>query len=190
MMNTMLIYLRLKDRVESMTKHTQNSVPAHKGRGVIVGKNVEFGINATVWNYVVIGDNTKIGDNTVIGSFCDIGKDVRIGKDCCLQAHLTISNGCILEDGVFIAPNTSLLNDKYPRSGINSPPTIKKNAVIGGGVIVLPGVTIGEQAVVGGGSVVTANISACTVHKGLPNREIMSLEEYIHKREEFRKLQK
>jgi acetyltransferase-like isoleucine patch superfamily enzyme len=123
------------------------NLPARMGQGVIIGKNVEFGVNVTVWNYVVIGDNSKIGDNTLIGSFCDIGKDVRIGKDCCLQAHLTISNGCILEDEVFIAPNTSLLNDKYPRSGFNSPPTIKKGAVIGGGVMFLPNVVIGEGAV-------------------------------------------
>ncbi len=91
------------------------------------------------------------------------------------------------EDGVFIAPNTSLLNDKYPRSGFNSPPTIKKHAVIGGGVTVLPGVVVGEEAVVGGGTVVTADIPARTVHKGLPNRETMTIDEYIKKREDFKK---
>lgn len=169
-----------------MPPTVKNSVPARMGQGVIIGKNVDFGSNVTVWNYVVIGDNTKIGDNTLIGSFCDIGKDVQIGKDCCLQAHLTISNGCILEEGVFIAPNTSLLNDKYPRSSVNSPPTIKKQAIIGGGVTVLPGVVIGEEAVVGGGAVVTCNIAPRTVHKGLPNRETMSIEEYRRKREEFK----
>jgi len=36
-----------------------------------------------------------------------------------------------------------------------TPPVIKDNAVIGGGVTILPDVTVGEKAVIGGGSVVT-----------------------------------
>jgi UDP-2-acetamido-3-amino-2,3-dideoxy-glucuronate N-acetyltransferase len=164
-----------------------NSVPAHSGHSVVIGKNVDFGSNVTVWNFVVIGDSTKTGENTTIGSFCDIGKNVKIGKDCCLQAHVTISNECILEDNVFIAPNTTLLNDKYPRSDFLTPPTIKKGAVIGGGVTIMPNVTIGEEAVVGGASVVTADIPAHTVHKGLPSRETMDLQEYLRKRDEFKK---
>ncbi len=170
-----------------MPQSPKNPIPAKSGQGVIIGKNVKFGSNVTIWNYVVIGNNAKIGDNTVIGSFCDIGKDVQIGRDCCLQAHVTISNECILEDNVFIAPNTTLLNDKYPRSGFLTPPTIKKGAIIGGGVTILPNVTIGEEAVVGGGSVVTTDIPARTVHKGLPSRETMDLQEYLRKREEFKK---
>jgi acetyltransferase-like isoleucine patch superfamily enzyme len=170
-----------------MSQRIKSKVPAQRGQGVIIGKNVEFGSNVTVWNYVVIGDGAKIGDNTVIGSFCDIGKNVQIGNNCCLQAHVTISNECVLEDKVFIAPNTTLLNDKYPRSGFLTPPTIKKGAIIGGGVTILPNVTIGEEAVVGGGSVVTTNIPAGTVHKGLPSRETMDLQEYLRKREEFKK---
>jgi acetyltransferase-like isoleucine patch superfamily enzyme len=100
---------------------------------------------------------------------------------------VTISNECVLEDNVFIAPNTTLLNDKYPRSGFLTAPTIKRGAIIGGGVTILPNLTIGEKAVVGGGSVVTADIPARTVHKGLPSRKTMSLKDYVHKREEFTK---
>ena len=157
------------------------------GNGVVTGKNVKFGKDVTVWNYVVIGDNAEIGDGTVIGSFCDIGKNVRIGKDCSIQAHVTISNECILGDRVFIAPNTSLLNDKYPRSGTLTPVIIKNCAIIGGGVTILPGITIEESSVIGGGSVVTRDVPAKTVVMGVPARPAMTLEAYETKRKAFQK---
>ena len=156
-----------------------------KGTGIVTGANVEIGENVSIWNYVVIGDNAKIGDGTSIGSFCDIGKDVVLGKKCNIQAHVTISNGCILGNNVFIAPNSSLLNDKYPKSTFMTPPVIKDNVAIGGGVTVLPDVTIGESAVIGGGSVVTKNVPPRTVLSGVPAKVIMTLEEYEEKRGKF-----
>src|SRR5665647_3016870 len=156
-----------------------------KGTGIVSGVNVEIGKDVSIWNYVVIGDGTKIGDGTMIGSFCDIGKNVVLGKNCNIQAHVTISNGCILGDNVFIAPNSSLLNDKYPKSSFMTPPIIKDGAAIGGGVTILPNVTIGEKAVVGGGSVVVKDVAARTVVAGAPAKFVMNLDEYEAKREAF-----
>ena len=158
---------------------------AKKGQGIITGVNVEIGANVSIWNYVVIGDNTKIGDGTLIGSFCDIGKNVTLGKNCNIQAHVTISNGCILGDDVFIAPNSSLLNDKYPKSTFMTPPIIKDGARIGGGVTILPDVAVGEKAIIGGGSVVTKNVPARTVWAGAPAKAVLTLQEYEAKREAF-----
>ena len=156
-----------------------------RGIGIVTGANVEIGVDVAIWNYVVIGDNTKIGDGAIIGSFCDIGKDVVLGKNCNIQAHVTISNGCILGNSVFIAPNSSLLNDKYPKSSFMTPPIIKDNVVIGGGVTILPDVTIGEKAVIGGGSVVTKNVPSRTVSYGVPSAVVMTLEEYETTRDDF-----
>jgi UDP-2-acetamido-3-amino-2,3-dideoxy-glucuronate N-acetyltransferase len=160
-----------------------------KGTGIVTGTNVEIGKDVAIWNYVVIGDNTKIGDGSLIGSFCDIGKNVVLGKNCNIQAHVTISNGCIIGDNVFIAPNSSLLNDKYPKSTFMNPPIIKDNATIGGGVTILPNVTVGEKAVVGGGSVVSKDVPSRTVVTGAPAKKVMSLEAYEAKRDAFLKAQ-
>jgi UDP-2-acetamido-3-amino-2,3-dideoxy-glucuronate N-acetyltransferase len=156
-----------------------------KGRGVIIGANVQWGKDVVVWYYVVVGDNTRIGDGTSVGSFCDIGKNVTIGRNCNIQAHVTISNGCVLGDNVFVAPNRTLLNDKYPKSSLLTPPVIMDNVIIGGGVTILPNVVLGESSVVGGGSVVTKDVPARSVVMGDPAREIMKLEEYWAKREVF-----
>jgi len=156
-----------------------------RGVGIITGSNVKIGTNVAIWNYVVIGDNTKIGTNTIIGSFVDIGKNVTIGKNCNIQAHVTISNGCILGDNVFIAPNSSLLNDKYPKSSLLNPPIIKEGAAIGGGVTILPNVTVGKKAVVGGGSVVSKDVMPKSVVAGSPAKFVMNLADYEAKRESF-----
>jgi len=156
-----------------------------RGVGIVTGKNVQIGEDCAIWNYVVIGEGTKIGGGCIIGSFVDLGKDVTIGKNCNIQAHVTISNGCVLGDNVFIAPNSSLLNDKYPKSAFMTPPVIKDGAAIGGGVTILPSVTVGEKAVVGGGSVVTKDVPPQTVVAGCPAKKVMSLAEFEAKREEF-----
>jgi UDP-2-acetamido-3-amino-2,3-dideoxy-glucuronate N-acetyltransferase len=156
-----------------------------RGVGIVEGKNVQVGEGCAIWNYVVIGDGAKIGDNCIIGSFVDLGKGVVLGKNCNIQAHVTISNGCVLGDNVFIAPNSSLLNDKYPKSSLLNPPVIKDGAAIGGGVTILPNVIVGERAVVGGGSVVAKDVSPRTVVAGCPAKFVMTLEAYEAKRDVF-----
>jgi acetyltransferase-like isoleucine patch superfamily enzyme len=155
------------------------------GKGVIIGENVRFGEDVVVWNYVVIGDNTKLGDNTRVGSFCDIGRDVTIGANCIIQAHVTISNGCVIGNEVFIGPNTSVLNDKYPYCERLTPSIVRDNAVIGGCVTILPNVTIGENSVVAAGSVVTKDVPPGAVVKGIPARIMMTREEYDKRKKEF-----
>ena len=155
------------------------------GKGVIIGKNVQFGSSVTVWNYVVIGDNVKIGDGTRIGSFCDIGSSVLIGKNCNIQAHVTISNRCKIGDKVFIAPNSSLLNDKFPLSECLTPPIIEDDAVIGGCAVILPNLKIGKSSVVAAGSIVTKDVPPGTVVKGTPATILMTREEYEAKKKAF-----
>jgi len=155
------------------------------GQGVVVGKNVVFGENVVVWNYVVIGDDTRIGNGTRIGSFCDIGKKVILGKNCNIQTHVTISNGCRIGNDVFIAPNSTLLNDKFPVSEVLTPSTIEDNAVIGGCAAILPNVKVGRGAVVAAGSVVTKDVPARTVVKNVPAKPMMTRREYEAKKKDF-----
>jgi acetyltransferase-like isoleucine patch superfamily enzyme len=91
----------------------------------------------------------------------------------------------VLGDNVFIAPNSSLLNDKYPKSPFLTSPIVKDGVIIGGGVTILPGVILGENSVIGGGSVVTKNVPSGKVFMGVPAKEVMTKEEYEAKREAF-----
>lgn len=155
------------------------------GKGVIIGKDVQFGSSITIWNYVVIGDNVKMGTGTHIGSFCDIGSDVVIGENCIIQAHVTISNACELGDNVFVGPNSSLLNDKFPHSRCLTPTVIRDNVIIGGCVTILPNVTVNKDSIIAAGSVVTKDVPPETVVKGIPAKLMMTRKEYETRRQEF-----
>jgi acetyltransferase-like isoleucine patch superfamily enzyme len=137
--------------------------------------------NITFYGPVTIKEPVSIGDGTGIGDDSVILPEVRIGCDCHILYHVTIPRGTIIEDNVFIGPNTSLLDDKYPptpTSVKNAPPHIKKGAIIGGGVTICPDVTIGENAVIWAGSVVTKDVPDNEVWVGNPAKFFMTREEY------------
>lgn len=143
--------------------------------------------NVAIYQPSYIHDSAKIGKGTKIGAFVDIGKDVVIGENCNIQAHVTISNGVQIGDRVFIGPNTSILNDRYPVSKVLAPPIIYNDVVIGGFVVILPNISIGEKAVIGAGSVVTKNVPRGSVVYGNPAEYKMSREEYDNKKAEWEK---
>jgi acetyltransferase-like isoleucine patch superfamily enzyme len=129
---------------------------------------------------VVIGTGTRVGSLTivhagaVIGSGCTIGShcnicDCVIGDRVSLQTACHITRGVAIEDDVFVGPGVITLNDKLT-GGALSFPRIRRGAKIGGGSVILPGVTIGRSAVVGAGSVVTRDVPDGATVVGNPAR--------------------
>lgn len=117
-------------------------------------------IDVTFYGDVSIKKNVIIGKNTCIGEFVVLGENARIGNNCRIMYHVTICKDAQIGNNVFIGPNTSLLNDKYPPSKDSLAPIIEDNAVIGGGCTILPGVKIGKSAFIGAGSVVTKSVAS------------------------------
>lgn len=128
------------------------------------------GVGTKVWQFCVVLKDAKIGQNTNICSHCFIENDVQIGSDVTIKNGVYIYDGVRLEDNVFIGPNVTFTNDKEPRS--KQYPTeflktiVKKGASIGGGAVLLPGITIGEYAMIGAGAVVTKDVPAHAVVYG------------------------
>ena len=117
--------------------------------------------------------------------YCDYGYQLHIGARTFVNFGLTPLDVARIEigDDVQFGPNVQLLTPTHPTDAelrwakweAASPITIKDNAWIGGGVIVLPGVVIGENAIVGAGAVVTKDIPPNTLAVGNPARVIRSL---------------
>jgi maltose O-acetyltransferase len=113
---------------------------------------------------------------------CDYGTQIRLG------ARVFVNMGCVfldaapivLGDDVQLGPCVQLLTSDHPRdsleraAGLESarPISIGARSWLGGGVIVLPGVEIGEDVVVGAGSVVTRSIGSGVVAVGNPCRAV------------------
>ncbi|MDI1321865.1 MAG: sugar O-acetyltransferase [Algoriphagus sp.] len=115
---------------------------------------------------------------TNFGRFTHLGKHVFINHAC----SFLDMGGITLEDHVLIGPRVNLVTENHPlnpedrRALITKPIVIKRNAWIGAGATILPGVTIGENAVVAAGSVVSKDVTANTVVGGVPAKFIKYIE--------------
>lgn len=125
---------------------------------------------------------TQIDESTTIfppfytnfGRFISLGKNVFINHAC---SFLDIG-GITIEDDVQIGPRVNITSENHPldpsdrKALIPKPVVIRRNAWIGAGATILPGVTVGENAVVAAGAVVSRDVPANTVVAGVPAKVI------------------
>lgn len=134
----------------------------------------EIGEGTRVWQYVVILPEAKIGSDVNICSHCFIENDVVIGDRVTVKSGVQIWDGIRIGNDVFIGPNVTFTNDKFPRSKIYPEKfletRIESGASVGGGAVILPGVTIGTGAMVGAGAVVTKSVPPYAIVAGSPAR--------------------
>ena len=127
----------------------------------VQSKHIGDGTN--IWQFCVVLPGAVIGKDCNICSHCFIENDVVIGDRVTVKCGVQIWDGMRIEDDVFIGPNVTFSNDRYPKSRNKNwklePVILKKGAVIGAGATILPGVTIGEGAMIGAGVVVTMDVS-------------------------------
>lgn len=137
-------------------------------------KSCEIGERTRVWQYVVILLGAKIGSDVNICSHCFIENDVVIGDRVTIKSGVQIWDGIRIGNDVFIGPNVTFTNDKFPRSKIYpekfQETQIESGASVGGGAVILPGVTIGTGAMVGAGAVVTKSVPPYAIVAGSPAR--------------------
>lgn len=119
--------------------------------------------------------------------WCDYGYNIEVGENFYANHNLVILDCAKVEFGnnVFIGPNCSFytaghpLDAKQRNEGLEYayPITIGNNVWLGGNVVVLPGVSIGNNAVIGAGSVVTKNIPENVVAIGNPCKVVKNITE-------------
>ncbi|MBF0524506.1 MAG: transferase [Deltaproteobacteria bacterium] len=138
-----------------------------------IGHRFSTGHKANIRELNVIGDNVSIGTLSVVEHHVSIGTGARI------HTQVFIPEYTVLEDESWLGPNVVVTNARYPRSpNVKAElkgALIKKNAIVGANVTLLPGVTIGERALVGAGSVVVGDVEDYAVYVGNPAKFIKSI---------------
>ena len=148
------------------------------GQFTAIFPDVTIGDGTRIGNFVMIRSQTSIGEGCTIGSYVDIEGDVTIGHHVSLQSGCYITRGVVIEDEVFCGPRVITMNDKrivHRRPGltfVREGPRIERAARVGGGSVLLPGVTIGSNALVGAGSVVTKDVPPGAIVVGNPARVV------------------
>ncbi len=116
------------------------------------------------------------------------GGHVHFGKGVYANFNLTMVDDThiYVGDYTMFGPNVTLATAGHPilpelrQQGYqyNMPIHIGKNCWLGAGVIVMPGITIGDNTVIGAGSIVTKNIPANVVAVGNPCRVMREINEH------------
>lgn len=134
----------------------------------------QIGSGTRVWAFSHILKGAKIGHECNICDHVFIENDVKIGDRVTIKSGVQLWDGLVVEDDVFIGPNVTFTNDPFPRSKRYPEKflrtTLERGASIGGGAVILPGITVGRDAMVGAGSVVTKSVPANAIVFGSPAR--------------------
>lgn len=140
----------------------------------------KIGENTFIWQFTIVLEKAVIGRNCNINSHCFIENDVIIGNNTTVKCGVYLWDGISIGNDVFIGPNVTFTNDKYPRSKIYpdifQKTVIEDKASIGAGAIILGGIKIGEGAMIGAGSLVTKDVPQGELWYGNPAKFIRKIE--------------
>jgi UDP-3-O-[3-hydroxymyristoyl] glucosamine N-acyltransferase len=142
--------------------------------GAIVYRGTAIGAGAIVGDQAQIRERSTIGPGTVIGRGSALEFDVRVGARVLIQSGVYVTAGSLVEDDVFLGPGVTTTNDDtMGRHAPGAPlrgPVFRRACRVGGGVVLVPGVEVGEEAFVAAGAVITGDVAPRAVVMGVPAR--------------------
>jgi acetyltransferase-like isoleucine patch superfamily enzyme len=131
----------------------------------------------------IIGSQVDTSTTIFIPFHTNFGQHIRIGKNVFINHACSFLDmgGITIEDDVLIGPRVNLITENHPvdparRKQLDLKSIlIKRNAWIGAGATILPGVTVGENAIVAAGAVVNKDVPANTIAGGVPAKFIRTI---------------
>ena len=125
-----------------------------------------------VWAFAHVLSGAQIGEDCNICDGVFVEGDVVVGDRVTVKCGVQLWAGVTLEDDVFVGPNVTFTNDRFPRNRQRPEAflrtVVRRGASIGANATILPGLTVGPFAMVGAGSVVAKDVPANAVVVGNP----------------------
>ena len=156
--------------------------PLTVGEGAVICCRAIVFAGASLAERVIVGDQAYVRERAVIGAETVVGRgsavdnDVVIGARVRVQTDVYVTANSFVEDDVFLGPGVCMTNDstmsRHDRSYAVVGPTLRRACRVGGGVVLCPGVEIGEEAFIAAGAVVTRDVPARAVAMGVPARVV------------------
>lgn len=135
-------------------------------------ESLDVGVGTRVWAFAHILPKARIGRDCNICDHVFIENDVVVGDGVTVKCGVQLWDGLRVGNGVFIGPNVTFTNDRFPRSRQYPEAflqtVLEDEASIGANATILPGIRIGRGAMVGAGAVVTRNVPANATVVGNP----------------------
>jgi UDP-2-acetamido-3-amino-2,3-dideoxy-glucuronate N-acetyltransferase len=161
--------------------------PAALARAVVhpsavVDRGAKLGPGVNVWHFCHVMSGAVLGPGVMLGQGCFVGAGVEIGARVRLQNHVSVFEGVVLAEDVFVGPGVVFTNVKLPRafvsrrvdrsevSGGFQPTRVHRGASIGANATIVCGTELGEYCLVGAGAVVTRDVPSFAIVTGVPAR--------------------
>ena len=116
--------------------------------------------------------------------YTNFGKHIKLGKNVFINHACSFLDlgGITIEDDVQLGPRVNLVTENHPidpatRKHLDLKPiVIRRNAWIGAGATILPGVTVGENSIVAAGALVNKDVPDNNIVGGIPAKFIKAIE--------------
>jgi len=150
--------------------------------GAVVYRGTTLGPGCILGDYAGVRERCVLGERVVVGRGSVVENDTTIGDLTKIQTNVYITAYMTIEDRCFIAPCVQTTNDNFmgrteKRHKLMKGATIRRGARVGGGVVLCPGIEIGEEAFIAAGAVVTKDAPARKVLMGVPARVVRDVSE-------------
>lgn len=148
-----------------------------KHETAVVDDGAIIGDGSKVWHFCHVSAGARIGQNCSLGQNVFVAPTGVIGDRVRLQNNVSIYDGVVLEDDVFVGPSAVFTNVINPRSEVSRKheymaTRVGVGATIGANATIVCGTTLGRYAFVGAGAVVTHDVKAYALVVGVPARQI------------------
>jgi UDP-3-O-[3-hydroxymyristoyl] glucosamine N-acyltransferase len=134
-----------------------------------VRPEARIGNGSKIWNWTKVRENTRIGPNRVIGQCIHIDSGVEIGNASKVQNNVSVDHRVTLGRAVFVGPNVTFTNDRFPRTESVErkvvATVVEDGASIGGNANIRRGLRRGSCYMMGAGAVVT--LDGRPLHHGM-----------------------
>lgn len=146
----------------------------------------DIGDGTRIWAYAHVMRGACLGSNCNVGDHAFVESGASVGNNVTLKNNVCVWMGVTLEDDVFVGPNATFTNDRYPRSPRMpqaaaryvtpeqwlSPTIVERGVSIGANATILPGIRIGRYSMIAAGALVTADVAPFALVIGAPARVV------------------
>jgi acetyltransferase-like isoleucine patch superfamily enzyme len=131
----------------------------------------------------IIGSPIDASTTIFVPFHTNFGKHIKIGKNVFINHACSFLDlgGITIEDDVLIGPRVNITTENHPtdptkrKDLVLQPVLIKRNAWIGAGATILPGVAVGENSIVAAGAVVNKDVPPNTIVGGIPAKTLRTI---------------
>lgn len=141
-----------------------------------IDEGARIGNGTKIWHFCHIMSGATIGERCSFGQNCVVSPGVVIGTNVKAQNNISIYEGTIIEDDVFLGPSCVLTNVTNPRSqvlrrALYEKTLLKRGCSVGANATIVCGITIGRYAFIAAGAVVSKDVPDYALMVGVPARQ-------------------